>query len=189
MLSRARQMIRIANFVLNALFWLCLLFLIICGALLAAFALAIHPGVSFLVFVGAFAAAYVLHEKKQKVSGILQTAGGLVGDKDGERQPTRQRVAELLKSLVEEALASAATSFAVVPGVLAVAAVILLLLKYAMASAVLGIVAVVVTAVAACVYRTVLFFALREVDHVVGGLARDAKAGDIADAERQPLVS
>lgn len=187
--ARARQILRLASAGLSGLFWGAAVLLGAAGGSLALVASAVHPLAGLGVLAATGGLVFLLHGKKETVGGLLGTAETVVG-KSGAK--ARERAADVVKAVVEEALSTAAMSAAVAPGALAGAAVLLGVLKFKAAAWFFGIAAGGVAGVAGCAFWGVRHVVLREIDHVVGGLEREGKGtegkgGDEA-TERTPLV-
>lgn len=178
--ARARQLVRLADFSLNVLFWLSLVFIGVFGSILSLVAFQVEKLLGVGVAAGTIILILLIKSKKDSTKELLEKADGLV---DG----TASRLATLLKALVEEALSSAATSFAMIPIAIVAVSALLYFLKYRNAALFLLFVAIFVSVIAMLIYNIVSFFALREIDHVVGNIMRDGKKE--STKETSPLVT
>lgn len=178
--ARARSLVRVADFSLTALFWATVIFIAVFGTILSLAIFKVKQALGVAFFAGELLLLALLWNKKNSIKGLLEKADGLV---DG----TASRLTELLQSLVEEALSSAALSFSILPGILVATSVVLAVLKYGKLAFVLFSLAVVVSLMAACMYSIVRHYSLREIEHVVKSLI-DGDVNKDKSKENVPLL-
>ena len=175
MRARVRQLLHVADWALTVLFAVGALFIGVLAVCLCFGAFAASPLLGVALALCSAALIYVLWSKKQRVGGLLAQAQAVV---DGQVD----RVADMLRDLVDEALSSVALSFAVGPGAMLAATLVAAMLGYSKLAVVLLLFAAGVAFAGVCVYAAVRYFAMTELERVIQGLkgGRD---------ERTPLTA
>lgn len=163
MKERIRQLVRIADWALTVLFIGGVFFTGALAVCLCYFAFKASPLLGLALAVCAIALLSVMWSKKQKVGGLLSQAQAVV---DGQVE----RIADMLRDVVDETLSSVALSFAVIPGAMVAAAAVAGVLSFGKLAVALVVFAGVIACFGACIYTAVRFFAMHELERVVSSL-------------------
>lgn len=121
--------------------------------------------------------------------GKKNTVGDLFQKVDDTVEGQVDILSSMCRTLVEESLSSVLLSAAVVPGCVCVAAAVAFMFHYNKFGFALVMFAVAIATLACYVYTGVRWFALREVDRVVGALQSGKKGGKTGANERTKLLS
>jgi len=180
--ERIRTLVRTADFVLTILFWLVTALIVLMSVCVTTF---VFFNVNKLLGVGIGVATAIL---LSLLYGKKSTVGGLFKKVDETVEGQVDILSEMVHTLVEESLSSVLLSAAIVPGCICVAAAIAFMLHYNKFGAALVSFAAIIASLACCLYSGVRWFALREVDRVVGSLKSGKNGGKNAANERTKLL-
>lgn len=177
--ARIRSLVRTADFFLTILFWFVTALILLVSVCVVTF---VFFHVNRLLGVGIGVGTAIL---VSLLYGKKNTVGDLFKKVDETVEGQVDILSEMVRTLVEESLSSVLLSAAVVPGCICVAAAIAFVFKYNKFGAALLSFGMAIAALACYIYTGVRWFALREVDRIVGSL----KSGKNGANERTKLVS